>query len=144
MLDAALANFKTPPALKPNQSTAEFLLEDIKVTIQELDPHVDPTSRRFRTAVILMAATFVVGPRVDLLVEFTGYPMMIVAGIAGRMRACGLWSDDGVDTDGWFEGDKIKDLYFWVHRLVADGLVQAKRTEGGKMLYSATKSKNLD
>ena len=78
-------------ALKGNRSASEFLLEHVKLAILELEPDLDATSQDFRTAVILMAAAFIVGPRIDLLVAFTGYPRPAVAEISRRMRANGLW-----------------------------------------------------
>jgi hypothetical protein len=144
LLEASFKNCTGPLkerlARKGSRSTAQFLLDETKATVQELDPDLDPTDPKFHTAVILMAATFVVGPRVDLLVEFTGYSVMVVAQIARRMRECSLWGEGEVDTDDWLDGEKILDMYFWLHRLVADGLVQANRTEDGKMLYSAIKT----
>src|ERR1700693_2199894 len=46
---------------KGNQTTSESMLEHIKLDIQKMDPNLDPESPEFRTAVIIMAATFVVG-----------------------------------------------------------------------------------
>src|ERR1035441_8144561 len=103
---------------KRNQTTSEFVLEHVKAGIRELDPDLDPESPEFRTAVILMAAAFVVGPRVDLLVQFTGYSKTFVANIARRMRAYELWGDGKVRTDDWFEGDRVT-VMFWTHCLVA-------------------------
>jgi hypothetical protein len=142
VLETALGTYHGPNLeRKGNRSTGEFLLDETKATILELEPTYDPRSPRFRTAVVLMAATFVVGPRVDLLVKFTGYPMTVVADIDCRMRACGLWSGDDVDTDGWFDGDKIVDLYFRMDCLVAEGLIRAYRNADGEMLYDAIKPK---
>jgi len=122
-------------------TTSQFLLEHVKLGIQELDPDLDPKSQEFRTAVILMAAAYMVGPRIDLLVAFTGYPLPHVAEISRRMRANGLWSDVGVSTAGWFEGDRVTGV-FWADCLVADGLVHVERTEEGEEEYSAIPSES--
>jgi hypothetical protein len=142
VIEVALANY-TGPTLerKGNRNTAEFLLDETKAKILELEPAYDPTSPRFRTAVVLMAATFVIGPNVDLLVKFTGYPKTDVADIARRMRASDLWSEDEVDSDDWFYGNKIWDLYFQLHCLVAEGLIRAYRNADGQILYDAIRSK---
>ena len=61
-LDVAVMTFDGPNlARKGNRSTAEFLLDETKAAVQELDPDLDPEGTEFRTAVILMAATCVVG-----------------------------------------------------------------------------------
>jgi hypothetical protein len=88
-----------------------------------------------------MAATFVVGPHVDLLVKFTGYPKTDVADIARRMRASGLWSEDEVDSDCWCDGYKIVDLYFRLHCLVAEGFLRAYCNAAGEILYEAIEQK---
>jgi hypothetical protein len=121
-------------AHRGNQTISEFLLEHVKIGIRELDPELDPESPEFRTAVILMAAAYLVGPDVDLLVQFTGYPMSVVSDIAHRMRANGLWSDVQARTEGWFEGDKVTGV-FWLDCLVADGEVYVERAANGEELY---------
>lgn len=122
-------------ALKGNRSTSEFLLEHVKLAILELEPDLDATSQDFRTAVILMAAAFIVGPRIDLLVAFTGYPRPAVAEISRRMRANGLWRDDGVRAYDWFDGDKVTGA-FWMDCLVADGVLHIERSEDGEEFYA--------
>jgi len=140
LLEARLMNSdkrtKKRRARSPNQKIGEFFLEHIKISIQELDPTVDPESSEFRTAFVVMAAAFVVGPRVDFLVQFTGYSMTFVANIARRMRANELWNDDEVCAEGWFEGGGFI-VMFWSHCLVADGLLQVDRDENGERLYTA-------
>jgi hypothetical protein len=126
-------------ARKGKLTTSQFLFEHVKLGILELDPDLDPQSQKFRTAVILMAAAYMVGPRIDLLLSFTGYPLPFVAEISRRMRENDLWSDDGVATDGWFEGDKVA-VGFWLDCLVAEGLVYVERTEDGEALYGTIPS----
>jgi hypothetical protein len=142
VLEARLMNsnrrLKRRRARSANQKITEFFLEHVKIGIRELDPAIDPESPGFRTAVVLMAAAFVVGPHVDLLVQFTGYSMTFVANIARRMRAYELWSDDEVCTEYWFEGDRITAAFwFWSDCLVADGLLRIDRDEDGERLYTA-------
>lgn len=110
-------------------------LEEIKSIVSELDPDLDPGGPEFRTAVIVMAAAVVVGPQVDRLVQFTGYSVMFVADIAQRMRAHGLWSDHEVCADYRLDDDRGKGEFF-LHCLVAEGVMQVNRTEDGKVLFS--------
>jgi len=138
LLEASLrhhdGSLKKRLAHKGNLTISQFLLEHVKLGIQELEPDLDPQSREFRTAVILMAAAYMVGPRIDLLVAFTGYPLPYVAVTARRMQASGLWADGKARTDDWFDGDKVAGG-FWLDCLVADGLVYVERTEDGEELY---------
>ena len=120
-LDAPKAALKKRFEQKGSQTTSEFPLEQLKAAIQELDPDIDPESPGFREAIILMAAGYLVGPRVDLLVQFTGYPMTVVDDIAHRMRASGLWGDSEVRTERWWD-DRFTGV-FWADCLVAQGLV---------------------
>jgi len=117
-----------------NRTTSEFLLEHVKLVVIGNDPDLGPESPRFRVAVVLLAAALVAGLSVGLLVRFTGYSMTFVAGIAHRMSASGLWSDDKVCTDRWFAGDHLTGA-FWTDCLVAEGLMYVERKKGGEDLY---------
>src|SRR5580692_5948922 len=137
LLLAALMNssqsLKKRYARKDMPMINKFLLEYIKLAIQELDPGLDPQCEDFRTAVVLMTAAYIVGPRTDLLVAFTGYPLPYVAEISRRMRGNGRWTNDGVSTAHWFEGDRFTGV-FGADCLVAEGLVRVDRTEDGEEL----------
>jgi hypothetical protein len=128
-----------------NQKASEFLFADLKKLIRELDPEMNPESADFRTAAILLAAAYLVGPDVDRLVQFTGYSRTFVADIAQRMRAYGLWSDDGVRTDHWWNGDQIA-VAFWLDCLVGDGQIYMEHAKDGEELYTAfdPKAKNVN
>jgi hypothetical protein len=105
-------------------------LEEIENEVRQLDPEVSRDELGFRTAVVLLAASFAVGPNVGGLASFTGYPVSFVADISRRMCNCGLWTADHVETDHWFEGDCIVSS-FWADTLVAEGLAIARRTDDG-------------
>ncbi len=145
LLLAALMNssesLKKRYARKDMPTISKFLLEYVKLGIHELDPDLDPQSEDFRSAVILMSAAYIVGPRINLLVAFTGYPLPYVAEISRRMRRNGRWSDDGVSTAGWFEGDRFTGV-FGVDCLIAVGEVYVVRTEDGEELYGAIPSES--
>jgi hypothetical protein len=140
LLEAALwlsnGPLKERLAPKRNRATSEFLLEHVKLGIQELRPELDPESPMFRTAVILMSAAYCVGPHVDLIVQFTGYSIAFVGDISDRMRAYRLWSEEKVCTDYWFNGDTISAV-FWVDCLLAAGLAYVERTADGFGLCAA-------
>jgi hypothetical protein len=138
LLEASFKNCTGPLkerlARKGNLTISEFMLDHVKIGIQELDPELEPESRDFRTAVILMAAAFVVGPHVDRLVQFTGYSMTFVADIARRMQASGLWADGKVRIDNWFDGASVT-MAFWADCMVADGVLHLDRTADGEESY---------
>ena len=114
-------------ALKGNRSTSEFLLEHVKLAILELEPDLDATSQDFRTAVILMAAAFIVGPRIAcswLSPVIRGRPWL--RSLAGCGRT--VFGEDGVRAYDWFDGDKVTGA-FWMDCLVADGVLHIERSE---------------
>lgn len=127
-------------ARRGNKTTREFMLEVVKAEIHEVADDLGLRNHEFRTAVILLAAALIVGPHVDLLVQFTGYSRMIVAAIARRMRANGLWGDDEVLAAYSFDNDKDKRM-FLIHCLVAEGVMQVKGIEDGEMLFVKIESK---
>jgi hypothetical protein len=118
-----------------NQTASGFLFADLKAGVRELDPELDPESADFRTAAILLAAAYFVGPDVDRLVHFSSYPITFVADIAQRMRTYGLWSDEGVRVDHWWNGNRITGA-FWTDCLVASGVLQVGRTEDSEEFYT--------
>jgi hypothetical protein len=65
---------------------------------------------------------------------------MIVAAIARRMRANGLWGEDEVLATYWFDNDKDKRM-FLMHCLVAEGEMQVQGNEDGEMLFVKIESK---
>jgi hypothetical protein len=138
LLEASFKNCTGPLkerlARKGNLTISEFMLDHVKIGIQELHPELEPKDREFRTAVILMAAAFVVGPYVDRLVQFTGYPLPYVAGIARRMQASGLWANGKVRIDNWFDGENVT-MVFWADCMVADGVLHLDRTADGEDWY---------
>jgi hypothetical protein len=58
----------------------------VKITILKMDPKLDVQGARFKAAVFLWSASLFVDAHVDQLVQFTGYPMMFIVGIAQQMR----------------------------------------------------------
>jgi hypothetical protein len=144
LLAAALMNadesLNKRHARRGNKTTREFMLEDIKADIRAVTDDLGLQDQEFRTAVILLAAALIVGPHVDLLVQFTRYSRMFVAAIARRMRANGLWGEDEVLAMYWFGDDKHKRM-FLMHCLVAQGVMQVQGIEDGEMLFVNVESK---
>jgi hypothetical protein len=106
------------------------LLEEIKASVQRLDPVLDRKRPEFRLPVLLTAAA-IVGPDIDRLVAFTHYSRTFVEAVSRRMRAYGRWADDKVHTDHWFDGDNVT-AELWLDCLIAAGVVEVGRGEDGE------------
>jgi hypothetical protein len=119
---------------KAQEAIKKTLLEQIKIDVLRMDPTLDRKCREFRLGVLLLAASWV-GPDIDRLVAFTRLPRKFVEAVSGNMRACGLWADGIVHTEHWFEGDKADTDEFWLDCLVADGVMEVKRSESGQTLF---------
>jgi hypothetical protein len=53
-------------------------------------------------AAVLIAAAFFVGPDIERLVKFTGYSRDLVSDISCHMHDSGLWANDEVFVEHWF------------------------------------------
>jgi hypothetical protein len=95
-----------------------------------MDPKLPGNSPTFRTAVILLAAASLGIVDIDHLVAFTKYSRPFIAEISRGMRASGLWTDDTVCTEFFFEGDAISPM-LWVGCLAAHGVVAVSKKEDG-------------
>src|SRR5579884_1542042 len=65
-----------------------------------------------RCIVVLMAVAEV-GPDVELLIARTGYSREFIQKIDQRMRQAGLWVDNKIDNDEWWD---------WQGQFLMDGL----------------------
>jgi hypothetical protein len=119
---------------KAQEAADRALLEQIKIDVLRMDPTLDRKCREFRLGVLLVAASWV-GPDIERLVTFTRFPRKFVEAISVNMRACGLWADGTVHTDHWFEGDNVDKDEFWLDCLVADGIMEVKRSESGQTVF---------
>ena len=114
----------------------------IKKEVQLLDPTLDQNDFGFRAAVVLMSAAFVTGPDTGSLAAFTGYPASLVAEISGRMYQTGLWRDDAVMSDHWFDGEKWT-VGIWTDSLVAEGVLRAWQKEDGEWKYRVVEKRDV-
>ena len=91
-----------------------------------------------RTAVVLFAA-MVGGTKVASLADLTGYPEEFISAISLNMREAGLWEEDGVCYEHWFEGDFIKPVAICCDVMVAQGRLIRKRHDDGEFRYQAVR-----
>lgn len=96
-------------------------LTEIHDTVTELDPDLDPTDPTYHVAALLLASA-TVGTDPFTLAAFTGEHIEWVMQIAVRLRASGVWEDDGVACNWWDE--ESGGLEFWLDVLVAQGLME--------------------
>jgi len=119
-------------------ATDEEKRKFIEDTAEEFYPRPkgDEDHGEYRTAVVLIAAMGV-GPNVSRLTDLTGYPQEFIAAISFNMREAGLWAEDGVCYEHWFEGDLIRDVALWLDVMVAQGRLVRQRHDDGKFRYKA-------
>ena len=93
----------------------------------------------FRTVVLLFAA-LAEGTNPESLTVLTGYPPEFVAEISFLARNAGLWVNDGVCYDNWFERDKIKPVAMMCDLFVLEGVLIRLKCDDGKIRYKAAQS----
>lgn len=103
-------------------------LEQIKDEVRRVNPFALEEEPDPQIATVLIAAAFFVGPHIDRLATFTGYPRSFIADISCRMHDSGLWAEGKVFFEHWF-GDDLKWTEFGLipDCLVAEGLQVAWR-----------------
>lgn len=111
-----------------NFENAHHPLEDqlaiMKTRVHRLDPAIRPGKIAFKVAVVVLAAAFI-STGTEELVAFTAYPRNFIKRISQRMRASGLWADDGVISDWLDQNGRWYPERFWLHVLIAEGAVLA-------------------
>jgi hypothetical protein len=119
--------------------TQNHVLEQVRCIVDELVATSDPD---YETAVIMVAALFI-GPNVDAIVDLTGCTRDIVDSIASRMRASGMWTDEGVDYDDWFSDDLRGIVAFAMNLHIATGkfIRTNQKTSTGDWIYEAVDHK---
>jgi hypothetical protein len=98
-------------------------------------PEGDEDDSVYRTAIVLFAA-MAYGTGVTRLSEVTGYPKEFIATISLNMREAGIWAEDEVCYEHWFDGDSIRRAPIWCDVMVAQGQLITQRRDDGKFLYS--------
>ena len=101
-------------------------------------PKGDEDDSDYRTAVVLFAA-MVEGTKVSRLTALTGYPKEFIAAISLNMREAGLWVEDGVCYEHWFEGDLVNPVGILCDVMVAQGQLVRKRHDDGEFRYKAVR-----
>ena len=72
---------------------AKFTLEEIKKDVAEIvgkDLTEDEDDIAFKASVVLLSSA-VVGPSIERLAKFTGYPRSLISEFSKRLRENGIW-----------------------------------------------------
>lgn len=116
------------------------VLEEVLKIVNMWSGRSDPS---YETVVIMVAALFV-GPDVDAIVRLTGSAREVVETIASRLRASGMWTDDGLvdyeDCEKWACGDPAGLPALALSLDVAEGVFirTSEKTSNGKWGYELT------
>jgi hypothetical protein len=100
----------------------KLTLRDFEKEVQRLDPKQKPEDSGFKTAVLLLS-TLEVGPNVERLVKFTGYPKEFVRERVRRCRAGGIFRGGKIACE-WF--DENGGIALWCDVLVAEGMLERR------------------
>ena len=101
-------------------------IDKIRAEVKKMDPNLDARTFAFKAAVCLLSA-LQVGPDVDKVAEFTGFPRKTVNEFAERLIEGGVWKD-GKTCCEWFEKDN-GGIAFWMDVCVAQGLMQRHQSQ---------------
>ena len=86
-------------------------MTDINYAFEQLQRSIakpnNTKDRRVRQAMLVLIAAAQQGTDIPTLVNRTGMPEKFVIGIADRMRASAQWTDAGVDSSEWLDGQDL-------------------------------------
>jgi hypothetical protein len=109
-------------------------LESWQARVRRYNSDIDPTSDRFRTAVLLLAALDV-GQNIDVLARKTSYSRAFVAKVARRLIDNGVWSG-GKTISEWAPADEASGVAFWNDVAVAEGRLCRRTVENGAIEWA--------
>src|SRR5262249_44268211 len=93
--------------------------EDLRATIQRWDRKLQPDSREFNAAVVMLGALYVGSHNLSQLSRLTGVPYNQVQEFAAALRYAGIWSDTGDTHASW--GLRSGEMHFWIDVGIACG-----------------------
>ena len=112
----------------------KFTLESMKNDVWNFDATLAESSYTFQAAMVLLASELV-GPYVDRIAAFVGYPLGLVQVIAARLHEAKIWESDEVRCERWFDPQKGA-VEFLLDLMVAEGkLIRAWSHEKRQYAY---------
>ena len=110
-------------------------LADVRQRVEILDPAAEPSSSRFRTALVLLAAVEL-GQNVDRLSRFARLERPFVAKCARRLVDNGVWQG-GETVGAWTWDLQASRREFWNDVGVAEGKLCRRINDAGEMEWAA-------
>ncbi len=105
-------------------------LQGMRRDVWNLDETLAEDSYTFQAAMVLLASELV-GPYVDRIATFVGYPLAIVQVMAARLQEAKIWEGDEIRCESWFDPQKGK-IAFLLDLMVAEGKLIRRWSEGKK------------
>lgn len=96
-------------------------LQEIKNEIKRMDPNCPEDDEAFKAQVVLLASA-VIGPGIDGLRKFTGYPRSLLAKFNHNLRKSGVWRNGKVCAN--WDDEKDGGISFGLDTCVALGLME--------------------
>lgn len=104
----------------------KITLKRIKNEVKKIDPTIEDDSEYFMTSVILLSSLSI-GPNIDKLKKFTGYPKKEIQKISKEARRNKIWVGSKVDGNEWINGEH-GGLSFILDTMVVRGLLERSKT----------------
>jgi len=95
--------------------------------LQSMDDSLTEDSYPFKAGMVLLASEMV-GPYVDRIATFLGFPTSFVQVIATRLVESKIWEGDEVQCDNWFDPEKGS-VAFIADLLLAQGRLTRQWSE---------------
>lgn len=99
-------------------------LKEIEVAVQKMDPGLQPDDEAYKATVVLLSS-LEVGPHIQRLKKFTGYPRELLMKFSHFLRKNGVWRGGRVYAD-WFD-EKEGAAALIMDSLVAQGMMERSR-----------------
>jgi hypothetical protein len=105
-------------------------VESMRRDVWDMDETVAVDSYTFQAAMVLLASELV-GPFVDRIATFVGYPRGLVRVIGARLQEAKIWESDEVRCESWFDPEKGA-IAFMLDLMVAEGKLLRRWSEERK------------
>jgi hypothetical protein len=104
----------------------EAALNYMKADVWEIDSTLSEESYTFKAAMVLLASEMV-GPYASRLASFLRYPVSLVQVIGARLQEAGIWEQDEVHCEDWFDA-KRGGIELVLAVMIAEGKMVRRRS----------------
>jgi hypothetical protein len=102
-------------------------LQGMRRDVWNMDATLPEDSYTFQAAMVLLASELV-GPYVDRIATFVGYPPSLVQVMEARLHQAKIWESDEVRSESWFDPQK-GGIAFLLAVMVAEGTLIGRWSE---------------